>query len=331
MRRREFIAGLLVAASLRHARAQQTAKVYRIAIIASATPVTEITENSSFRYYRAFFQELRRLGYVEGRNLIVERYSGGGRSEHYAGLTRDVVRSKPDLILASPNVLVQHLKAATATIPIVGIMGEPAASGLVASLAHPGGNITGVSIDAGPVATKLLELLKEAFPSTSRVGVIGRRVPGHPYGKFLQEAAHSLGISLLDPRIEGTFQGTEYRRVFAAIMQEHADALFVGPEGENVANRRLIVELAEQNRLPTIYPFRVFIEVGGLMAYSVDLGDLYTRAAGYIDQILKGVSPGDIPIYQAAKFELIVNVKAAKAIGLTIPPALVLRADEVVE
>jgi putative ABC transport system substrate-binding protein len=330
MRRREFIAGLLVAATTGRAQAQQLANIHRIAVIIYAAPVTEISETSSL-LYRAFFQELRRLGYVEGRNLIVERYSGGGR-KHYAEVARDVVRSKPDLILATATVLVQLLKSLTTTIPIVGIMGEPVAFGLVASLAHPGGNITGVSVEASPeMVAKRLELLKEAFPSASRVGLLVHWAAGNPYEKPLQEAAKSLGLMPVAPRPEGTLQETEYRRVFEAMAQEHADALYVSGEPENFFNRRLIVELAEKNRLPTIYPYREYVEVGGLLAYGVDLVDLWTRVAGYIDQILKGASPADIPIYQAAKFELIVNVKAAKAIGLTIPPALVLRADEVIE
>ncbi len=338
IRRRAFISaisallgGAAVAWPLA-ARAQRPAKVHRIAVIHAAVPVTDIIETSSIRFYRAFFQELRRLGYVEGRNLIVERYSGLGRTEHYAELAREVVRSKPDLIFASGTDTVRHLKAATATIPIVGVMGEPVGYGLVASLAHPGGNITGISIDAGPeIQTKILELLKEASPRVSRVGVIARGLPGSPYRKALEEAAQSLGILLVGPPLEGTIQEAEYRRVFEAMVQEHADALYVSGEGENTPNRRLIVQLAEKNRLPTIYPFRGFVEAGGLMAYSIDLADIFSRAAGYIDQILKGASPGDIPIYQAAKFELVVNIKAANAIGLTLPPALVLRADEVIE
>jgi putative ABC transport system substrate-binding protein len=333
-KRREFIA-LLGGASLAWplmARAQQPARVHRIAIISAAVPVADITETSGLRLYRALFQELRRLGYVEGRNLIVERYSGEGRTEHYLELASDVVRSKPDLILAPGIRLVQHLKAATATIPIVGLMGDPVGFGFVASLAHPGGNITGFSIDAGPeIETKRLELLKEASPRVSRVGFLSRRLPGSPYGKALQEAAQSLGILLVGPRLEGTLEETEYRRVFEAMAQEHADALYVSSDPENLTDGRLIVELAEKHRLPTMYPFREYVEVGGLMAYAVDLVDLYTRAAEYIDQILKGASPGDIPVYQAAKFELIVNVKATNKIGLTIPPALVLRADEVIE
>jgi putative tryptophan/tyrosine transport system substrate-binding protein len=255
-----------------------------------------------------------------------------GQTEHYAELAREVVRSKPDLTFASGSTLLQHLKAATATIPIVGVMAEPVGFGLVASLAHPGGNITGISIDAGPeIQTKFLELLKEASPRVSRVGVLTRGLPGSPYMKALREAAQSLGILLLAPRLEGTIQEAEYRRVFEAMVQEHADGLYVGGDPENTPNSRLIVELAEKNRLPTIYPFRGFVEAGGLMAYAVDLVDIFTRAAGYVDQILKGASPGDIPVYLSAKFELIINVKAADAIGLTLPPALVLRADEVIE
>src|SRR5262249_42985981 len=315
------------------ARAQQPAKVHRIAIISTAVPVTDITETSSLRNYRAFFQELRRLGYVEGRNLIVERYSGLGRTEHYAELAREVVRSKPDLILAISNIWVQHLKPMTTTIPIVGLVGDPVGFGLVASLAHPGGNITGISVDTGPeIETKRLQLIREAIPRLSRVGVLMTRWQWEsPRGAALREAAQRLGVLLVGGPLEGTIQEAENRRVFEAITQEHADALYVGPDAEKIANRRLIVAFAEKNRLPTIYPFPEFVEVDGLMAYAVDLVDQFTRAAGYIDQILKGTSPGDIPIYQAAKFELVVNVKAANAIGLTIPPSLVLRADEVIE
>ena len=193
--------------------------------------------------------------------------------------------------------------------------------------------MTGVSVDAGPeIHTKRLELLKEAFPQVSRIGVLARRLPESPYRKPLEEGAQRLGLVLVGPPLEGTLQETEYRRVFEAMAQEHADALLVSSfDPENMANRQLIVGLAEKYRLPTIYPFREFVESGGLMAYATDLVDLNTRAAGYVDRILKGEPPGDIPIYQAVKFELVINVKAANAIGLTIPPALLARADEVIE
>src|SRR5262249_51880970 len=229
-------------------------------------------------------------------------------------VARDVVHSKPDLILATSNIWVQHFKPMTATIPIVGLVGDPVGFGLVASLAHPGGNITGISVDTGPeIETKRLQLIREAIPRLSRVGVlISRWQLESPRAAALREAAQRLGVLLVAGLLEG--QEAEYRRVFEGMMQEeHVDGLYVSPEAEHFGNRRLIVELAEKNRLPTIYPYREFVEVGGLMAYGVDLADIFTRAAGYIDQILKGAAPGDLRIYQAAKFELVVNVKAANA------------------
>src|SRR5262245_55608795 len=331
MKRREFIAGLLAAASLRPARAQQPAKVHRIAFVTIAVPIAEITETSSFRQVRAFFRELRRLGYIEGRNLIVERYPV---ERPTVELARDVVRSKPDLIFAVTHPWVQLLKPLTATIPIVATMADPVGFGFVASLAHPGGNITGASVDAGPeIVTKRLELLKETFPQASRIGVLSSRFPGRSlYGEGLQEAAQRLGLLLLAPRLEGTLQEIEeHRRFFEVMAQEHADSLYVVGAAESWVYRRLIVELAEKNRLPAIYTFREYVEAGGLMAYSADEVELWTRTAGYITQILNGASPGDIPIYQATKFELLINVKAANAIGLTIPPSLLARADEVIE
>src|SRR5499426_654731 len=212
MKRREFIAGLLAAASSRQARAQQPAKVHRIAVVTLGIPIAEITETSN-PFYRAFFHELRRFGYIEGRNLIVERYSA---ERPTVELARDVLRSKPDVIF-SLGQWVRILKPLT-TIPIVGVLGDPVGLGLVASLARPGGNITGVSIDAGPqVEAKRLELLKEAFPQASRVGFLAIRFylsPGrNPYREQQQVAAQRLGLLLLVPRSEGTLQETEYRRM----------------------------------------------------------------------------------------------------------------------
>src|SRR5262245_13362008 len=300
MKRREFIAGLLVAATLGHARAQQPAKIHRIAIVTVAVPIAEMTETSSFPFYPAFFRELRRFGYVEGRNLIVERYSVERPTVESAG---DVLRSKPDVVLAITNRWVKLLKPLTATIPIIGMMADPVGFGFVASLAHPGGNITGVSVDAGPeVWTKRLELLKEAFPQASRVGVLFARYGRSLAWEQVQEAAQRLGLLLLAPRLEGTLQETEYRRFFEVMAQEHADSFYVGTEPESLVSGRLIVELAEKNRLPAIYPYRQYAQAGGLMAYSFDQMELWTRMAGCIAQIVNGASPVDIPIYQTRKF-----------------------------
>jgi len=333
MRRREFLITLVLSATIPCAHAQQPGKLYRIAIVHPSAPLAEMTDTGN-RRFSALFKELRRLGYAEGQNIVVERYSGAGRTEHYSELANEVVRHKPDLILTISSRMVVNFKAATTAIPIVGLMADPVTFGIVDSLAHPGGNITGISSDAGPeIWGKRLDLLREAAPGTSRVGFLASRsVWESPFGvASLGVAAERMGISLIGPPLEGTLQEQEYRRVFEAMLQGHADALIVSDQVENFTYRGLIVELAATSRLPTIYPYREQVEVGGLMAYAPDLLDVYRRAAGYVDQILKGTKAGEIPIYLAVKFNLVVNMKAAKAIGLTIPPSLLLRADEVIE
>ena len=333
MRRREFIAGLLVAATTVRTQAQQSEKVYHIAIVHPSAAVADLSETGTPRFV-AFFKELRRLGYVEGQNIVVERYSGAGRTEHYSELASEVVGQKPDLILTIRSRMVQHFKAATATIPVIGLMADPVPMGIVDSLARPGGNITGICTDSGPeVIGKRLELLREAVPGMSRAGFLAsRRVWEGPFGiAALQPAAERMGISIIGPPLEGTLREAEYRRVFDVLRQSRPDAVIVGDQAENLTNARLIAELAAMSRLPTIYTYREQVDAGGLMAYAPDLLDIYRRAAGYVDQILKGAKPGEVPIYLADRFELVVNVKAAKAIGLTIPPSLLMRADEVIE
>ena len=334
MRRREFIAGLGgVVTWPVVARAQQPAKVYHIAIVHPSAPVAELTERGNARFV-ALFKELHRLGYVEGQNIVVGRYSGAGRTEHYSELANEVVRRKPDLILTITSRMVQNFKAATATIPIVGLMADPVPMGIVDSLARPGGNVTGICTDAGnEILGKRLELLREAVPGISRVGFLASRgVWESPSGiAALRPAAARMGVSIIGPPLEGTLQESEYRRVFDAMTQGRPDAVIVSDQAENFSHVRLIVELAAESRLPTIYPYREQVEAGGLMAYATDLLNIYRRAAGYVDQILKGAKPGELPIYLAVKFELVVNGKAAKAIGLTIPASLLLRADEVIE
>jgi putative ABC transport system substrate-binding protein len=333
MRRREFIAGLLVAASLRPARAQQATKTYRLAVVSPSATIAALSETSNFPPFLAFFKELRQLGYVEGKNLVIERYPGEGRTEHFSELARDVVRHKPDVIFAISSRLVRAFKEATDNIPIVASSADPVVDGLVPSLARPGGNITGVSVDAGiEIWGKRLELLMEAVPHVSKVGFLASRAVWElTEGTAMREAAKSKGVALVAPPLDAPFVETEYRRVFATMVQQHADGLIVSDQSEHYTNLRLIAELAEENRLPAIYAFRHQVEAGGLMAYAIDLSALYRHVAEDIGLILKGAKPGEIPYYQATKFELIINVKAARAIGLSIPPALVLRADEVIE
>jgi putative ABC transport system substrate-binding protein len=330
MRRREFIAFVLTMAAADYARAEEPPKKHRVAVVSPATPIALINETGGNPAYQALFQELRRLGYVEGSNLIVERYSGEGRIDHYAEIAREVVQHKPDLVFTVGALMAQRFQSATGTIPVIVVTADPVAYGFAAGLARPGGNITGIAADAGvELWSKRLGLLKEAFPMLSRVGFLASRETwGGPQGAALREAAQRLGVLLVDLGLEAMQEG-EYRRVFVAMSQEPVEALVVSAEPEHFTNRGLIVELAEQARLPAIYPFREAIEVGGLMAYAIDLPDIFRRAANQIDQILKGTRPGDIPIYQPTKFQLIVNLKAASAIGVTIPSSLALRADEV--
>jgi putative ABC transport system substrate-binding protein len=334
MRRHEFIGSLIgttVAWPLA-VLAQQPAKVYRIAIVHPSVPVKEMNETSDI-HFKAVFGELRRLGYIEGQNLIVERYSGEGNIAHYAELASEAVRQQPDVILASTNRMVRNVKAATATIPIVGLMADPVAYGLVSSLARPGGNITGVSVDAGlEVWGKRIALLRELIPAASRVGFLtSRDALETREGVAMREAVQQAGLSLVGPVLEGTIQEAEYRRVFELMTQERADALIASSQAEHRTYSRLIIELAEKSRLPAIFPYRVFAEQGGLIAYGIDAVDLYRRGAGYIDRILQGAKPGELPIDQATKIELVINLKTAKTLGLTVPRILLAGADEVIE
>jgi putative ABC transport system substrate-binding protein len=338
MRRREFIwiLGGASTASLAWsvaARAQQPGKVHRIAIVHASDPVSELTETGGNPRFAAFFEELRRLGNVEGQNLVVERYSGEGRTEHYGELVSEVIHRNPDVIFANSSLLVRQFKEATATIPIVGATADPLAYGIVISLARPGGNVTGVSVDAGvEIWTKRLEILKEAIPSASRVGFLTYRTSWEGgQGQALRMATQGAGIAMLGPPLDDPIQPPEYRRVIAAMLQQHADALIVGDISNNVTYRQLIVELAEANRLPAIYPYRDHVQLGGLMAYAVDVDNLFRHAASQVDRILRGEKPGDMPYYQASTFELIINLKTAKALGVTIPQSLLARADEVIE
>ena len=334
MRRRAFIAGLVCTAALSRAEAQQAGKVYRIAIAHPSYPVSEMNEASDrLPWFPAFFAELRRLGYIEGQNLRVERYSAEGRTAQYADLAREVVGRRPDVILSGKNEMILLLKAATLTMPIVGISADPVAAGIATSLARPGGNITGVSVDAGrEVWGKRLELLKEAIPGLSRIGFLADHETWDSwYGPALREAAQRQGLNFVGPQLHGSLQEPEYRRVILAIADAGAQALLASDQSENIANRGLISELATAARLPAMYAYPEFVSSGGLMAYGIKLSEAYRGAAGQIDQILRGTKPGEIPYQQATKFLFAINLKTANTLGLEIPPNVLARADEVIE
>jgi putative tryptophan/tyrosine transport system substrate-binding protein len=333
MRRRDFITALGTAAAWPLAvRAQQPAKIKRIAMIHPAEKVGNMTINGR-RPFRTFFEEFSRLGYVEGQNIAVERYSGEGRPERYAELARDVVNTHPDLIFAVGARLSLDFKMATTTIPIVTVIIDPIAMGLVASIARPGGNITGVTIAGGlELIGKRIGLLVEAVPKLSTVGyLVSRPYWEDPRGAAAREAAKQADISLKAALLGSAFNEAEYQRVFRSMEQDRADALMVSDEAEHAPNTATIVELGAKGRIPTVYPFREFVEAGGLMAYSIDQAEIYRRLANLIDKILRGANPGDIPFYQPTKFELSVNLKTAKALGFEMPAMLLGRADEVIE
>jgi putative tryptophan/tyrosine transport system substrate-binding protein len=331
MRRREFIAFIGAGVTLPlSARAQQSTKVYRIAILHPLWPVAELTESSSNRFWRELFLEIRRLGYVEGKNLVIERYSGEGRAEIYPKLALNVAASNPNLVLAFTNWMVAPLKEATSTIPIVAMTSDPVQTGLVKSMSRPGGNLTGVSVDAGlEIWGKRLELFREIVPTISKLAILGLRQ--NPEGASMQAAAQKAGIEVVASYLEDASEA-EYRRVFAFMSQEGADALFVDGSPELITKAQLIGDLAKKYRLPAIYPFRSYVEDGdGLMAYGVDFVELFHQVARTMDKVLKGEKPGDIPYYQPTKFELVINHKAAKDIGLAISESLLARADEVID
>jgi putative ABC transport system substrate-binding protein len=333
MRRRKFIAlvGAVVARPL-SARAQQGSKVHRIAI-AHPNPVALLTETGGAPI-RALFTELRRLGYVEGRNLVIDRHSGSGVPRDGLGeLAKDVVSQAPDLIVTVTWYMAEPLKRATNTIPIVAMVNDPVAGGFADSLARPGGNVTGVVVDPGmEVWEKRFQFLREVAPTASHVGFfVSRSAWQHPYGIAVREAAQKVGISLSMAEVEVPVHEPELRRAFAALRQRpvHALAFHEGPD--MLAQRQLIAELAQELQVPTLYPFREFAELGGLITYSVDAVDLWRHAARQVDQILRGGKPAEIPFFRATKLELVINLKTAKVLGLTIPPTLLARADELIE
>jgi putative ABC transport system substrate-binding protein len=280
---------------------------------------------------RAQTRALHRLGYVEGKNLLIDRYSGEGRATHYPDLARDVVAKKPDLIIAIGNNLVLDLKAATTTIPIVGFFADPVETGIVRSLARPSGNITGVTLNIGIQESwaKQVQLLVQVVPHLSRLGVLRSTTLTDGQEAEEQQAVRRLGITTVGGTLDYPLDEAEYRRAFTALVKNRADAVII--DVENLTNRKLIVELAETNRLPAIYPLKWFVETGGLMSYGSSQLEHGRNLAVVADKVMKGANPSDIPVMQPTQFEMAINLKTANALGLTVPPELLATADEVIE
>ena len=319
--------GLLAASTLPAvANAQQPGKVYRIGYLSAPS------RESVSRGVEAFLMALRDLGWVEGRNVVVEFRWADGKVERLPDLAAELVRLKVDVIVAPAGSAVQAAKNATSSIPIVMIFpNDPVASGLVASLARPGGNVTGTTFTSGPeIFGKQLQLLKEAVPRALRVAVLGN--PSDPeWASHMSEvdaAARAMGLKLQRVEVRGP---EEFDAAFAAMARERAEALLVQGSSTFLVNRIRLAELAVKGRLPTMTNFREMVEAGSLMAYGVNMADFIGRSAVFVDKILKGAKPADLAVEQPTKFELAINLKTAKGLGLTIPPSVLARADELIQ
>jgi putative tryptophan/tyrosine transport system substrate-binding protein len=327
MNRRTFVHSSLLSllAAPLAVEAQQAAKIPRIGYLA-LNPTPHLQE--------AFRQGLRDLGYVEGRNLVIEYRDAEGKSQRLPALAAELAALKVDVILAAGTPAALAIKQATRTLPIVvTATADPVTSRLVTSLAQPGGNVTGLSVLAPELVGKCLEQLKQAVPGVSRVavlwqpGAVGERTERDML-KEAEVAARALGVRLQVVEARGP---ADFDRAFSDMTRARAGALTVLTSSMLFGERRRLVDLAAKNRLPAVYPWREGVDAGGLMAYGPDLADLPRRAANYVDKILKGAKPADLPVEQPTKFELVVNMKTAKALGLTIPQSLLVRADQVIE
>ena len=326
--RRRFLTavtgGLLVAPLA--ADAQQAGKVSRIGFLGVRSPSDTAPQLDPFR------QGLRDLGWVEGQNIVIEYRWAHGRLDRLPDLAMELVHLEVDVIVTHSTPGVLAAKQATSTIPVVmTAVSDPVGSGIIASLARPGRNITGLAAYAGlEVVGKMLELLKEVVPKVSRVAVLSNPANrGHALAlKEAETSARALGVRLQTLEARGP---NEFHSAFAAMARERAGALFVLPDPIFFAHRTQLADLAAKNRLPSIYGLREHVDAGGLLAYAPSLTDMYRRAATYVDKILKGAKLGDLPVEQPTKFELVVNLKTAKALRLTIPQSVLFRADAVVQ
>ncbi len=332
MDRRTFVvSAIAILAAPLVGEAQQAAKIPRIGFLA-------LNLAAGSHVPEAFRQGLRDLGYVEGRNVVIEHRDAEGKPERFPALAAELVALKVDVIVTSGGTAAAlAAKQATTTLPIVfASVGDPVGEGLVSSLARPGGNVTGLSVVVPELVGKSLELLKQAVPGVSRVAILLKpdSMPDRARKERLETAevaARALGVRLQVVEARGP---ENFDRAFSDMTRARTDALdalFVLGTPVFTFERRRLVNLVAKNRLPAVYSWREFVEVGGLMSYGPDLGDLSRRAATYVDKILKGAKPGDLPVEQPTKFELVINMRTAKALGLTIPQSLLLRADEVIE
>jgi putative ABC transport system substrate-binding protein len=333
MRRREFIALVGGAAGTLASRAfaQSTESAPHLAIVHPSIKISQLSLTGDPNW-QIFFRQLALSGYLEGNNLIVDRYSALGRTETFPELAREVVRNKPSVIFALGVRIVQAVTSVTKAIPIVASLSDPVELGFAASLAHPGGNVTGVTWNVGSLWGKRVGILKDAVPSISRVGCLASAdVWASEYMTPVREAIARAKLSLVKTPVESPLSEYEYRRTFALMREQRVQGLVVHDQAETYTSIRLITDLANEAKVPTIYPWREFVAAGGLMAYSIDISELARLHADQVSQILGGSSPSEMPIHLATKFILAINLRTAAAFGLTFPPTLLALADEVIE
>jgi putative tryptophan/tyrosine transport system substrate-binding protein len=307
------------------AEAQQAGKIFRIGYLEPGSAASNAVLLDGFR------QELSKFGWIEGKNITIEYRFAEQKMERLAELAADLVRLKVDLIVVSSGPPARAAKKATTTIPIVmANVGNPVGAGLIASLARPGGNVTGLASLSPELNTKRLEILKDAVPNLARVGFLREPEAGaSPQVKELRPAALALKVKLEE--IETQVNSKSLEVAFQTAKQKEVNGIMTMTGRDFLAERKRIVDLAGKYRLPAIYFQKEFVDEGGLMSYGADYDDLYRRAAGYVDKILKGAKPADLPVQQATKFEFIINLKAAKQIGLTIPVRVLERANQVIK
>jgi putative ABC transport system substrate-binding protein len=332
MERRAFIASALGTLGAALAAAAQPARVPRVAFVGTTSPVAEsMGPEPANPVMRAFVHRLRELGWTEGRNIVFEIRSAEGRPERYPEITAEFVRLGVDVIIVPDTATARVARDATRTIPIVmGAGGDPVEAGLVASFARPGGNLTGsiTAVDAA-FAGKQLQLLKELAPRMTRVVAIHQTTRDHARLRSeLETQAQVLGVSLVWAAVD---RPEHFAQVLATIGRERVDAIFALTSVQHLAWRRHLADLGFQARVPALYGHVAIAQAGGLMAYAPDAADSYRRAAEYVDRILRGARPSDLPIHRPTRFHLVVNLRTARALGLTIPPTVLGRADEVIE
>ncbi|MDP1840113.1 MAG: ABC transporter substrate-binding protein [Reyranella sp.] len=331
MKRREILAAAMSIAGASEGLAQPGRKLPRLAIVSPSAPIALMVEDSSSPYFRVLFETLRRRGWIEGKTFAVDRYG----QEHVAGsqpaLIETVLRGKPDVIYAIAGAA--FLKAAAMAAPVVALSNDPIAMGLIQNLAKPGGNITGMSVEVGPLLHgKRIELLREAFPALSELIYVNLRASWDMFmGAAMRAAADGAGVRLLPKLLDGPAGEEDYRRAIAESTRAGGNALMIGDSPLAFRYGAAIVAAVAETKLPAMYAFLESVEAGGLMAYSFDLKELNRRAAENIDAILRGTSPGDIPYFQATTFNLSINLGTAKAQGITFPPSILARADQVIE